>query len=64
MIFPDKPRPPWRPRPRTVKVPEPEVQHQPKVRQPLPPGYWRERIELTVIVIGMIFWIKFWLQFK
>jgi hypothetical protein len=67
MIFPDKPRPPWQYQTRTrhlrnaVKV---EPLKKVKVKQPLPVGYWRERIELALILIGFFFWIQFWIQFK
>jgi hypothetical protein len=65
MIFPEKPRAPWTGAETRVRVQPPSpVQPQGKAKVPLPPGYWRERIELTAIIIGMVFWIKFWLEFK
>ena len=64
MIFPDKPRPPWR-ESKTVKI-------QPKAPEPAPvetkpqrlPGYWRERIEFAAIIVGMYFWIQYWIQYQ
>ncbi len=64
MIFPDKPRPPWR-KPETpkFKVKPPEV-NAVETKPQRPPGYWRERIEFSLIIIGMYFWIQFWMQFQ
>lgn len=65
MIFPEKPRAPWTKASAKVRVQPPgPAQPQGKAKVPLPLGYWRERIEFTAIIIGMVFWIKFWLEFK
>lgn len=66
MIFPDKPRPPWqyakpKLRPLLEKSYPAEVKENRAV--PKPPGYYRERIEFALIVIGMYFWIQFWIRF-
>ena len=63
MIFPEKPLPPWRSQPKTpAKVST--AQPLKSAPEPLPPGYWRERIELAVIAVGFYFWVVFWIQFK
>jgi hypothetical protein len=64
MIFSDKPRPPWkRPDPDRLK---PKVSERPPVetKPQRPPGYWRERIEFGLIVVGMFFWIQYWVQYQ
>lgn len=64
MIFPEKPRPPWR-EPKPVKIVPRAVDIEPQEQKPQrPPGYWRERIEFGLIVVGMYFWIQFWLQYR
>lgn len=64
MIFPDKPRPPWqyaKPNISAVKVTEVET---PKIiKEPKPKGYYKERIEFALIVVGMYFWIQYWSQY-
>jgi len=67
MIFPDKPRPPWQyqkppaagPKARAEQISDTEPR-----KQPRPPGYYRERIEFAVIIVGFYFWIKYWLQYQ
>lgn len=65
MIFPDKPRPPWQyAQPRTSSpraVVEVQIEDKP-TKQPRPPGYWRERIEFAIIVVGFYFWVDFWIH--
>ena len=66
MIFPDKPRPPWqyaKPKLSTDKISVIHSLEQPK-KEPKPPGYYRERIEFAAIVIGMYFWIQYWIQYQ
>ncbi len=64
MIFPDKPRPAWK-QPRPVRVVARPPEPPPKEAKPSrPPGYWRERIEFAVIIVGMYFWIQYWMQYQ
>jgi hypothetical protein len=64
MIFPDKPRPPWR-QPQSVKLKSRAVETTIVETKPQkPPGYWRERIEFAVIIVGMYFWIQYWIQYQ
>jgi hypothetical protein len=64
MIFPDKPRPPWQ-KPQPVKLKPQAPEPKPVAAKPQrPPGYWRERIEFTAIVVGMYFWIQYWIQYQ
>ncbi len=66
MIFPDKPRTPWQyaqPKPVNVRKVVENLTEKSK-RQPKPPGYYRERIEFALIVIGMYFWVQYWIQFQ
>lgn len=66
MIFPDKPRPPWqyaKPKLTTGKVPMIVPVEKPK-KEPKPAGYYRERIEFAAIIIGMYFWISYWIQYQ
>ncbi len=65
MIFPDKPRPPWTKSqiPKlTLRAPTPEPRIVEKPQRPK--GYWRERIEFALIVVGMYFWIQYWIQYQ
>ncbi len=64
MIFPDKPRPKWQ-KPLTVQ-PSTEIPERPEspVSRTRPPGYYRERIELLVLILGFYFWVQYWIQFK
>ncbi len=67
MIFPDKPRPPWRTvRSNKLSKEIKTIQHTVtnKVKDLKPKGYYRERIELALIFIFFYFWIQFWSQFK
>ena len=64
MIFPEKPRPPWRQTHRPpLMISSSEVVETAEKSQ-RPQGYWRERIEFALIVIGMYLWIQYWLQFQ
>ena len=63
MIFPEKPRPPWRQTQRPPLMISSEVVETAEKSQ-RPQGYWRERIEFALIVIGMYLWIRYWLQFQ
>ena len=66
MIFPDKPRPPWqyaKPKLTTDKILVIKSVEKPR-KEPKPPGYYRERIEFAAIVIGMYFWISYWIQYQ
>ena len=66
MIFPDKPRPPWqyaKPKLTTGKIPVIESVEKSR-KEPKPPGYYSERIEFAAIVIGMYFWISYWIQYQ
>jgi hypothetical protein len=63
MIFPEKPRPPWQ-QTRRSPVITALLEVVETVEKPQrPQGYWRERIEFALIVIGMCLWIRYWLQF-
>ena len=33
-------------------------------KEPKPAGYYRERIEFAAIIIGMYFWISYWIQYQ
>ncbi len=64
MIFPDKPRPPWQyAKPKLSKIKLVENISTKKSSEPKPQGYYRERIELALIIIGFYFWIQYWVQF-
>ncbi len=64
MIFPDKPRPPWR-EPNPVKLQPKAPESAPvEIKPQRPPGYWRERIEFIAIIVGMYFWIQYWIQYQ
>jgi|688.fasta_scaffold06039_31 hypothetical protein len=66
MIFPDKPRPPWqyaKPKIQNTRIQSrPEEVDEP-LKVPKPAGYYRERVEFGLIIIGMYFWIQYWMQF-
>jgi len=64
MIFPEKPRPPWRQPHRSplMTLSSEVIELVEKPRRPQ--RYWRERIEFALIVIGMCLWIRYWLQFQ
>ena len=65
MIFPDKPRPPWQqtiPRVQFNKFQSVTEKTKPS-KNVKPKEYYRERIEFVVIVVGMYFWIQYWIQF-
>jgi hypothetical protein len=65
MIFPDKPRPPWQAaQPKRLLPKQPAAEPVVASTQPRPPGYWRERIEFTIIVVGFYFWVQFWWQYQ
>lgn len=67
MIFPDKPRPPWqhaKPKLSAGKISQVVLPAGKPKPEPKPPGYYRERIELAAIVIGMYFWIQYWIQYQ
>ena len=64
MIFPDKPRPPWQYAQPPAARPRAGLDHlgiAAETKSRRPPGYWRERIELTIIVVGFYFWVEYWL---
>jgi hypothetical protein len=65
MIFPDKPRPPWT-KSQPLKLAQQRLEPQPVTveKSQRPRGYWRERIEFALIVVGMYFWIQFWDQYR
>jgi hypothetical protein len=63
MIFPDKPRPPWQYSKPQLKVKtQSKLENKTKIVEPKPPGYWRERIEFFLIIVGLVFWIQYWSQ--
>jgi hypothetical protein len=64
MIFPEKPRPPWRQTHRSPLMTPSSGVVEAAEKPQRPQGYWRERIEFALIVIGMCLWIRYWLQFQ
>jgi len=66
MIFPDKPRPPWQYAQKPMLIPKVSMVENTdtKIKQPRPPGYWRERIEFALICVGFYFWVDYWIQFQ